>query len=293
MLAWIAYATVALVWGSTYFGIALGLESFTPYGLVAWRFTIGAALALALGRLLKEPLPGKRDLPHLALVGVLLLSGSNAFVSWAETRVTSGLAAILCALVPVGLAFFDKERLDGRAWAGLGLGLSGLGVLTEPWTGRVDLLGVGALLLAVLCWSFGTIHGKRHIRQGGLITNVGLEMAAAAIVAHLIAPFAGGHQHAPLTAKALMAMLYLAVFGSVVAFTAYMYLAKVWTPAKMGTYAYLNPLVAVALGCLWLGEPFNARMAFGMLIVLASVALVQLRPAVKPTANPTTASETA
>ena len=284
MLAWIAYATVALVWGSTYFAIVFGLDAFTPYGLVAWRFTIGAVLALILGRLLKEPLPGKRDLPHLALVGVLLLSGSNALVSWAETRVTSGLAAILCALVPVGLAFFDKERLDGRAWAGLGLGFLGLAVLTEPWKGMVDVLGIGALLLATALWSFGTIHGKRHIKRGGLITNVGLEMTAAALFAHAAAPFAGGHLHAALTTKALLAMLYLAVFGSVIAFTAYMYLAKIWSPAKMGTYAYLNPLVAVALGCAFLAEPFNARMGIGMLVVLLSVALVQLRPADKPAA---------
>lgn len=281
MLAWIAYATIALVWGSTYFAIVYGLEAFTPYGLVAWRFTLGAVLALILGRLLKEPLPAKRDLPHLVLVGVLLLAGSNALVSWSETRVSSGLAAILCALVPVGLACFDKERLDGRAWAGLGLGLVGLGVLTDPFDGATDLLGTGALLLAVLLWSFGTIHGKRHIRKGGLMTNVGLEMAAAALFAHAAAPLTGGHLHAPLTSKALLAMLYLAVFGSVLAFTAYMYLAKAWSPAKMGTYAYLNPIVAVLLGCLWLKEPFNGRMVLGMLIVLASVALVQLRPAPK------------
>lgn len=281
MLAWIAYATIALVWGSTYFAIALGLESFTAYGLVAWRFTLGAMLALLLGRVLREPLPEKRDLPHLALVGILLLSGSNFLVSWSETRVSSGIAAILCALVPVGLAFFDKERLDLRAWAGLGLGLLGLAVLTDPLSGAVDLKGVGALLLAVVLWSFGTIHGKRHIRKGGLMTQVGLEMAAAAGVAHLAAPLAGGHLHGALTTKALLAVLYLAVFGSVIAFTAYMYLAKAWAPAKMGTYAYLNPIVAVVLGCVWLKEPFNARMVLGMLIVLASVALVQLRPALK------------
>jgi len=281
MLAWIAYATIALVWGSTYFAIALGLDAYTAYGLVAWRFTIGAVLALVLGRILREPLPQKRDLPHLALVGILLLSGSNFLVSWSETRVSSGIAAILCALVPVGLAFFDRERLDLRAWAGLGLGLLGLAVLTDPLSGAVDLKGVGALLLAVTLWSFGTIHGKRHIKKGGLMTQVGLEMAAAAVVAHVAAPFTGGHLHGALTTKALLAMLYLAVFGSVIAFTAYMYLAKAWAPAKMGTYAYLNPIVAVVLGCVWLKEPFNARMAFGMLIVLASVALVQLRPAPK------------
>jgi len=279
MLAWIAYATIALVWGSTYFAIALGLDAFTPYGLVAWRFTTGAVLALLLGRILREPLPQKRDLPHIAIVGILLLSGSNFLVSWSETRVSSGIAAILCALVPVGLAFWDKERLDARAWAGLGLGLIGLAVLTDPLAGAVDLKGVGALMLAVTLWSFGTIHGKRHIRKGGLMTVVGLEMAAAAVVGHLAAPLTGGHLHGALTMKALLAMLYLAVFGSVIAFTAYMYLAKVWAPAKMGTYAYLNPIVAVVLGCVWLKEPFNARMVMGMAIVLASVALVQLRPA--------------
>lgn len=281
MLAWIAYATIALVWGSTYFAIAVALESFNPYGLVAWRFTVGAILALALGRILKEPLPEKRDLPHLALVGLLLLSGSNALVSWSETRVSSGFAAILCALLPLALAFWDKERLDGRAWVGLALGLLGLVVLTEPWAGTVDLLGVGALLLAVTLWSYGTIHGKRHVRKGGLMTQVGIEMATAAIVGHLAAPVTGGHQHAALHAKPLLAMLYLAVFGSVVGLSAYSYLAKIWSPSKMGTYAYLNPVVALALGCLWRNETFNARMVVGMAIILGSVALVQWRPAAK------------
>lgn len=281
MLAWVAYAIIALVWGSTYFAIALALEAFNPYGLVAWRFTVGAVLALLLGRVLKEPLPEKRDLPHLALVGLLLLSGSNALVSWSETRVSTGLAAILCALVPVGLAFWDKEKLDGRAWVGLALGLLGLGVLTEPWAGTVDLLGVGAMVLAVTFWSFGTIHGKRHVKKGGLMTQVGLEMATAAVVGHLAAPWTGGHQHAALTTKALLAMLYLAIFGSVVGLSAYSYLAKVWSPSKMGTYAYLNPVVALAMGCLWRSEPFNARMVVGMAIILGSVALVQWRPSLK------------
>ncbi len=285
MLAWIAYATIALVWGSTYFAIAVALDAFNPYGLVAWRFTVGAVLALLVGRVLREPLPEKRDLPHLALVGVLLLSGSNALVSWSETRVSSGLAAILCALLPVALAFWDKERLDGRAWIGLALGLIGLTVLTDPLAGTVDLLGTGALVLAVTLWSYGTIHGKRHVRKGGLMTQVGLEMATAAVVGHLAAPITGGHQHAALTAKPLLAMLYLAVFGSVVGLSAYSYLAKVWTPSKMGTYAYLNPLVAVALGCLWRSEPFNARMGIGMGIILGSVALVQFRPAPKAMAE--------
>ena len=277
MLAWIAYATVALVWGSTYFAMALGIQSFTPYGMMAWRFSLGALLALLIGRLQGEPLPLKRNLPHLALVGAFLLAGANSLVACSETRVSSGVAAILSALVPLGLAMADRERLSGRAWAGLFLGLLGLAVLTEPWTGAVDPRGVGILLLAVALWSYGTIHGKRHVEGGGMMTNVGIEMLAAALLCHAIALATGGYAHAPLTVKAVSALGYLVVFGSVVGFTAYVYIAKVWSPAKMGTYAYLNPIVAVGLGCFFLRETFNARMALGMLIVLGGVALVQLR----------------
>lgn len=289
MLAWIAFATVALVWGSTYFAIALGIQSFTPYGLMAWRFTAGAALALLIGRLRGEALPTRLNLPHLALVGVFLLAGGNTLVACAETFVSSGVAAILSGLVPLGLALFDRERLSGRTWLGLALGLAGVGILTNPLKGTVDPRGVAILLLAVALWSFATIHGKRHVKGGGLMTNVGVEMLAAAAVCHVIALATGGYAHAPLSLKALTALGYLVVFGSVVAFTAYIYIAKVWSPAKMGTYAYLNPLVAVVLGGVFLKEPFNGRMALGMAVVLVGVAVVQLRPAAKSEALSETA----
>ncbi|HJW09055.1 MAG TPA: EamA family transporter [Holophagaceae bacterium] len=282
MLAWIAYATVALVWGSTYFAIAIGIEAFTPYGLMAWRFSAAAVLALILGRLQGEPLPTKRNLPHLALVGAFLLAGANSLVAVSETYLSSGVAAILSALVPLGLALWGQERLSGRTWLGLMVGLLGVGVLTNPLRGAVDLRGVGILLLAVNLWAYGTIHGKRHVQGGGFMTNVGIEMLAAGALCHLIALVTGGYTHGPLTTRAASALAYLVVFGSVVGFTAYIYIAKVWSPAKMGTYAYLNPLVAVLLGSAFLHEPFNARMALGMLIVLAGVAVVQLRPAPKP-----------
>ena len=104
-------------------------------------------------------------------------------------------------------------------------------------------------------------------------------MATAALIGLVLAPLTGGYTHHPLTAKAGLAALYLGVFGSLIAFSAYIYLSKVWNPAKMGTYAYLNPLVAVLLGSLYLAEPFNLRMVLGMVVILAGVAIVQLRPA--------------
>ncbi len=285
MFAWIAYATVALVWGSTYFAMALGIQAFTPYGMMAWRFTAAAVLALLIGRLQGEALPEQRNLPHLALVGAFLLAGANSLVACSETRVSSGVAAIVSALVPLGLALWDRERLSARTWLGLLLGLAGVAILTNPLAGTVDLRGIAILLLAVGLWSYGTIHGKRHVKGGGLMTNVGVEMLAAAAICHLIALVTGGYTHAPITLKALSALTYLVIFGSVVAFTAYVYIAKVWSPAKMGTYAYLNPLVAVLLGSAFLKEPFNGRMALGMVVVLLGVAVVQLRPALMPVAE--------
>ena len=131
MLAWLAYLTVAVVWGSTYFAIALSLESFTPFGMVAVRFSAASLLALGLGRLRREPWPARRQIGHLTLVGALLLGISNPLVAWAELHLSSGLAAILSALVPLWLALFSvaKEPLGPKGWTGLLLGLAGVAVL--------------------------------------------------------------------------------------------------------------------------------------------------------------------
>jgi drug/metabolite transporter (DMT)-like permease len=280
MLAWFAYLTVAVVWGSTYFAIALGLESFTPYGMVAARFSVAALLALGLGRLRRESWPSAKEVGHLMIVGALLLGCSNALISWAELHVSSGLAAVLAALVPLWLAVFSmaKEPLGAKGWVGLALGLAGVCVLVWPTGGaRVHGGSLVALIVAPILWSWGTLHGKRFVHGGGLLTNVGIQMATAAVIGLAAAPLLGGFLRGPLTHKALAAVAYLALFGSMLAFSAYIYLAKAWPPAKMGTYAYLNPLVAVLLGSLVLHEAFGPRQGFGMAIILGAVALVQVR----------------
>ncbi len=290
MLAWLAYLTVAVVWGSTYFAIALGLESFTPYGMVAARFSVASLIALGLGRLRRESWPGTREVGHLMIVGALLLGGSNALVSYAELHVSSGLAAVLAALVPLWLAVFSmaKERLGPKGWVGLALGIAGVAVLVWPSGGlRIHAGGLAAMVAAPLIWAWGTLHGKHFVHGGGLLTNVGIQMLTAAVIGLVVAPLSGGFLRGPLTPKALYAVGYLALFGSLLAFSAYIYLAKAWPPAKMGTYAYLNPLVAVLLGSLILHEAFGLREILGMTVILAAVALVQLRqkPASRETAS--------
>ncbi|BDU68138.1 drug/metabolite exporter YedA [Geothrix oryzae] len=281
MLAWLAYLTVAVVWGSTYFAIALGLESFTPYGMVAARFSVASLLALGLGRLRREAWPPLNEVGHLMVVGALLLGCSNALISWAELHVSSGLAAVLAALVPLWLAVFSmvKDPLGAKGWVGLLLGLAGVCVLVWPTGGlRIHGGSLAALIAAPCIWSWGTLHGKRFVHGGSLLTNVGIQMATAAVIGLALAPLTGGFLRGPVTPKALGAVAYLALFGSVLAFSAYIYLAKAWPPAKMGTYAYLNPLVAVLLGTLILHEAFGPREVLGMAVILAAVALVQLRP---------------
>lgn len=280
VLPWVAYAVCAVVWGSTYFAIAVALASFPPYGMVAVRFGVASVLTLAVGRLFRERWPSRKELPHLALVGVLLLGVCNALIVWSETRVSSGVAAVLAALTPAwfGILTARTEPLGGRGWLGTGLGLAGVVLLVGPGTsGGVDLGGVAAVLLATALWAVGTLHHRKYVKGGGALTNAGLEMLAAALFGTVLAPFGGGFVSGPVTPKALLAIGYLAVFGSCIAYTAHLYLSKTWNPARAGTYAYLNPVIAVLLGAAILGETFNSRMALGMAVVLAGVALVQYR----------------
>ncbi len=277
--AWIAYGICAVVWGSTYFGIALAIPVFTPYGLVACRYIPAGLLALALGRLSGEALPPRRDWLHLAIQGVLLLGFSNALVSWAEGRVPSGVTAVLCATTPLFFGLLDRERLGLRRWVGLLLGMGGVVLLARPEAGhRLDPLGGAAILLAVFLWAYGTLYGRKKIQGSGLMGNVGIQMLSGGLFAALLVPFTGGLTHAPMTLKAGLAVVYLLVFGSLIAYTAFGYLSRVWPPARMGTYTYLNPLVAVLLGSVYLREPLGLRTLAGMGVILLSIVLVQFRP---------------
>lgn len=285
MLGWLAFATVAVVWGSTYFAIALGLESFTPYGMVAARFTLAGALAFGLGRLRREPWPGWPDTGHLMVVGALLLGGSNALVSWAELHLSSSLAAVLAALLPLWLALFSArtEPLGPLGWVGLVAGFLGVAVLVWPsGGGTVHAGALAAMVAAPLIWALGTLYGRRRVKGSGFFTHSAIQMATAAGIGLLVAPLTGGFLRAAPTPKALGAVLYLALFGSLAAFSAYLYLARAWPPGRMGTYAYLNPLVAVLLGRIGLHETFGLRSLVGMGIILGAVALVQARPRPAP-----------
>ena len=169
MKAWVAFLTVALVWGSYFFAIALAIESFTPFGLVATRYLAGGILALALSRALGEAWPRHADLPHLMLQGFLLLTAASALLSWAEGRISSGTTAALCSTTPLFYAVLGREHLDRRVWTGLLMGLGGVALLIFSRSGSqtLSLVGGAAAMLAVFLWAFGTLRGRRHVRGPG------------------------------------------------------------------------------------------------------------------------------
>jgi drug/metabolite transporter (DMT)-like permease len=277
-MPWICFALLSLIWGSTYFVSVHALKAFTPFGLVAARFVIGAAVCLGLGLLRGERWPDRKSLAALSLSALFLFGYCNPATSWAVTQEPSGLVAILCAPVSLWMALFSwrSNPLSLSGWIGIALGAIGVAILLFPGSVQtIRPLGCFAAISATAVWAAAGLYQRGRVRSGGLMLNTGIQMSIAAVIGIALAPVTGGYTHAPIGQAAALAALYLAIFGSCVAFSCFVYLAKVWNPTRAGTYAYINPIVAVALGAILLQEPVDGRLLIGMMITLVGVALVQ------------------
>lgn len=279
MKAWIAFVLVSLLWGLYFFGIALGIESFNPFGLVAARYLGGGLAAVLLASATGEPRVQRRDLPHLMFQGFLLLTVAGALVSWAERTVSSGAAAVLCSTTPIYYAVMGRERLGARTWTGLLVGLAGVAMLILSRSGaqHLGLPGVGAILLAVFFWAYGTLHGRRHVLAQGLFGQSGAQMLTGGTLALALVPWTGGFLHGPLTLRAVLGLAMLVLLVDLVGYSCFIYLSRAWPPTRMSTYVYINPLVSVLLGCWVLGERFTWIMGLGMGVIFLGVALLQVR----------------
>ena len=274
----LALLAVYLIWGSTYLGIRIALESFPPFLLAGTRFLLaGSVLYLGL-RARGTPVPSRSQWAGGALLGTLLLVGGNAGVTFAEQWVTSGLAALGVATVPLWAALF--AGLLGRwprrfEWAGLALGFVGIVLLNLEGDMRANPLGALILLLAATSWAFGTVWSRRLSLPEGLMASA-VEMLAAGAVLLPISLLAGERMSGPPSTRALLAFVYLVTFGALVAFSAYNYLLRRVRPALATSYAYVNPLVAVALGVGLAGERIGGSGLLAMVVILAGVGLVML-----------------
>ena len=290
----LAFLAVYVIWGSTYLGIKFCLETIhTVFLMPGVRFFTAGALLYVWARpgVARPTLTQWRD---AAIIGGALLFIANGSVVWAETRVPSGLTALLIAVVPMCMVLFDWLRPGGTRptrmiVAGLLLGLVGIGVLTGPdsFAGgkRVDPLGAAGLLLACVVWSAGSLYSKSAARPDSPYLAAAMQMIAGGVL-HLITGTLVGEWSkvtiAEISGKSFGALVYLILFGSIVAFTAYMWLMQVSTPARVATYAYVNPVVAVLLGWSLGNEELDNRAFLATGIIVAAVAFITTGQSRKP-----------
>ncbi|HYK82516.1 MAG TPA: EamA family transporter [Gemmatimonadales bacterium] len=280
-----AYLVVCVVWGSTYLAIRVGVGVLPPFLFAGLRFLVAGVLVLALALALGDRLPRRpSDWRTQAIVGVLLLAGGNAFVVWAEQFTPSGVASIFVVTVALWMAFFDTILPGGagdltwRVVAGLLLGFLGTALLVGASPAailRADLRGPIALTAASAAWSLGSVYGKRHRTETTPYMGAALQMIAGGLVVTLLGTALGEVGRWHLTAKGAGALAYLVVFGSIVGYSAYTYALHHASPTIVGTYAYVNPIIAVLLGWLILREPVTARTLVAMALILGAVVWIQ------------------
>jgi len=300
LLPWFALLVIYVVWGSTYMAIRIVVREMPPFASASFRFFSAglamAAIAFVADR--KHPRPTRRQIADYSLVGVLLLAGGNALVMWSEKKIPSSIAALIVATVPLWFVLLDGLRPGGqpwtlRVWLGTAVGLLGVALVARPQEGVASghWAAIGALQVATLLWTIGSLYAQSIERRLPLFTASAVEMLAASAVLFLESRVAGEDLSlfAEASSSAWLALLYLAVFGSLVGFTAFAYCLNELPASTVGTYAYVNPVVAVALGSIFLGEALSTGLVAGASLILVAVILTTLRtrrPRSEPAAIP-------
>lgn len=281
----IAFVLVYVLWGSTYLGIRIAVEHLPPLMMGGLRFLVAGALMLGIRAAQGISIAvTRRDLLRLTVIGVLLLTLGNVGLGWAETIVPTGMAALLIAITPLWFLLLETlsrhgERISARGLAGIVLGAAGVGTLLWPdlahghFTAH-SLIGAPLLLGSSFSWACGSVLAKRwHIQQDPY-TASGWEMLMAGVVNGALSLSVGDLHRTVWARLSLLAIAYLVVAGSLVGFTAYVWLLKNVPTAKVATYAYVNPIVAVFLGWLFLHERLTGTMLTGAVVIIAGVVLV-------------------
>jgi len=283
----IAFAAVYLLWGSTFLAMRFGIQTIPPLFMAAMRHLVAGSVLMAWSWRRMRRWPTAREWRDAVIVGVLLL-GANGTVAWSEQYVPSGTAALLVATVPLWMVLIDWWRPHGihpgrGVLLGLGLGLAGLVTLIGPGAlvghGAVNALGATALVLGSLSWAAGSIVVQRQPRPPVPLFAVGMQMVCGGSALFVVSTLTGQTARFSLAHVSMASALgwgYLIVFGSLLGFTAYAYLLRSTTAAKVATYAYVNPVIAVFLGWAIAGEAVTARTLAAAAVILAGVAIITI-----------------
>ncbi len=286
----LAFAIIYFVWGSTFYAIRIGVQEVPPFLLAGMRFVIAGLALYAWMRARGTPSPILREWGSVTILAVFIFVGDYGLVFWSERRVPSGITAVMMAMIPVFMAlaeiiFLRTQKLTLRLAMALLVGLGGVAVLVghtvrlggEP----VDTAGAVALTIAALSWSVAAPLTRKLPLPESKVMSSGAQMFAGGILLLLISGLLGefrGFHLQTVSREAWLALAYLIVAGSIVAFTAYVWLLHHESPTKIGTYAYVNPVVAVVIGYFLGGEAIGMRTILGMLLVMVSVVVITTAP---------------
>ena len=282
----LAFSIVYFVWGSTFLAIRIGVREVPPLVFAAMRFTAAGVLLYGWTRMRGEQAPSRRRWRSVAVVALLIFVGDYGLLFWAETRVDSGITAVMMATIPAFMAIADVLLLRTRRFTlGLGaallVGLAGVAVLTlrsgAPGGAAISGAGAAALVFAAMSWSVASVLTRRLPLPESKMVSSGAQMLVGGVMLGMVAGAMGEFSRfhpADVSREAWISLAYLTVAGSIVGFTAYLWLIHHESPTRVGTYAYVNPVIAVMIGHWFGGEALGTRTLVGAALILASVVAI-------------------
>ena len=279
----LAYILVCIIWGSTYLAIKIGVQSMPPFLFAGIRFIIAGAIILLYSYIKKLEFPQNiKEYWKISIVGLFLLTGCNSLVVLAEMRINSSTAALILALMPIFIVLLEQfvpggSRISLSGWVGMLVGFVGVGILSFSGGSEfdADMLGIFLIILGCLSWAIGSVYSNRTSFSGSIVTQIGVQMFVAGSAQAIIGLILGEASRFKYNSSGFGAMLYLILIGSLVGYSSYIYLISVWPISKAGTYAHVNPVVAMFLGWLVLHEPISFKMIISAILILVGVLIVQ------------------
>lgn len=281
----LAFGVIYVIWAGTYLAIHFAVQTMPPFWMAGARFVIAGSILYAYLRIRGTVAPQREHWFAASGVGALLLVGGNGLLVWSEQRVPSGLAATILALIPLWMVLLDSLRPGGpeltrRMACGLVMGLAGIGILVGParlWgSSRVDIVGASVLTLSAFSWAAGSLCSRGAGLPASPFLAAAMEMLAGGVLLIVLGILTESHQlqWRAISWRSTAGLVYLVVFGSLLSFTAYIWLLRVVSASRVATYAYVNPAVAVFLGWAFGAEPISARELLATGIIIAAVALI-------------------
>lgn len=279
--ALLAFIAVSFFWGSTYLAIKVAVQDQPPLFLASIRFITAGLIVLGYAKYKNMAFPSLKNVLKMSVVGLFLVLGGNGFVVLAEQTIDSGIASLFVSTVPLFMVIFEvlifrTAKISLLGIGGILLGFTGVYYLISPHNlGNIDTIGAMMVIAAALLWAFGSVFSKTIKSKGTLVSGIGVQMLAGGLGQGFVSLILKEYNDINFTLNSTLALIYLTIFGSLVAYSSYVYVLSKWPASRAGTYAYINPVVALILGYIFLNEALSYQIILSMILILVAVFIVQ------------------